>query len=183
MLISCPPYEIDVDVERTRAFYRSGNARPTSEGCTCPGCQNYDKAIPYAPAGVLTFLDSLGIDPRCPGEAYSIKGVLEDDGTVWYSGWYYAVGRIVRRPEQRLDDKGVPFEAPDDSYRPAEHAEICFRDREHDSHLFGRSLCPEGFPQPAIALEFYWYLPYLVDLLFNQYDEDENKKRLKKIDL
>ena len=62
MIFRFGDYTLDIDVERTRAFYARPDIEITSEKCSCAGCQNYDKAILEAPAAVLSFFESLGID-------------------------------------------------------------------------------------------------------------------------
>ena len=73
MLFTFSDYQIEVDVERTRAFYNSETSIPTSKQCSCDGCQNYDQAILTASPRVLTFLTSLGIDPCKPAEVYTLS--------------------------------------------------------------------------------------------------------------
>lgn len=92
MIFTFGPYTLDIDVERTRALYDRPDVEVTSEQCTCAGCQNYDKAILRAPTAVLDFFRSLGIDPRKPAEIFDVMGGLDEDGTVYYNGFYHICG-------------------------------------------------------------------------------------------
>ena len=95
MIFRFANFVLDVDVERTREFY----GREGRFVCTCQNCRNYDKAILAAPATVLGFLERMGVDPRKPAEVYSVKGELEEDGTLWYMGWYHVCGVLVDCPK------------------------------------------------------------------------------------
>ena len=92
MLFTFGTYTLDIDVERTRAFYARPDIEITSEKCSCAGCQNYDKAILEAPAAVLSFFESLGIDPRKPAEVFDVMGGLDENGKVYYNGFYHVCG-------------------------------------------------------------------------------------------
>ena len=102
MIFRFSNFVIDVDVERTRAFY----SRDGRWQCDCQDCRNYDKAILTAPATVLDFLRSMGIDPRKPAEIYSVKGELEEDGTLWYNGWLHVCGVLVECPKTTCKTMG-----------------------------------------------------------------------------
>lgn len=161
MLFHLADFIIDVDVERTRAFYERSDVPSTSQGCTCPGCQNFDKAILTAPASVTDFLHSLGIDPRKPVETYSVTGEREADGTVWYQGWYHVCGKVIKNSgnvQVRMDDNCreiVTYDwtkaYPPDAEYPFEIMPVLEPDLLH-----------ADFPTPAIQLDFDTHLPYVL---------------------
>jgi len=106
-------FVLDVDTDKTRAFYNGKYAPTTSRQCKCPGCQNYDKAIMTAPASVLDFLREFGIDPQKPGEVFVLgEENFKYGETLYYGGWYHVVGIIIRRPEE----KKTPDYTPDPSF-------------------------------------------------------------------
>lgn len=148
---------IDVDVERTRAFYARPNVPTTSQGCSCTGCQNFDKAILTVPDTVTAFLASLGIDPRKPAETYSVKGVgeREADGTVWYQGWYHVCGTVEKWPDFEQTETRITIR-PEDCYRPdpAFHYEVIIEPMVDLIH--------KEMPRPVIQLMFDTYLPYVL---------------------
>ncbi len=139
-------YQIEVDIERTRAFYESEASIPTSKQCTCDGCQNYDKAILTASSSILTFLRSLGIDPCKPGEVYLLTGEREPDGRYRYEGWYHVVGTII----QKGTSKGYE---PDSDY----NFTVFFED---DCKRMG--WIEPGFPTPILEFSIHTILPYLL---------------------
>ena len=152
MLFSFGPYRMDVDVEKTSAFYQS-HAVLTSEQCTCGGCQNYDKAILQAPPAVLQFLRNLGIDPQKPGEVFGSTGEIDADQTYWYSGWYHIVGTLITRPED------IKQETEENSYRPDPDFDFhaWFTD---DRHHMG--WIETEFPEPILEMSISTHLPWVI---------------------
>ena len=148
---------IDVDVERTRAFYARPDVPTTSQGCSCTGCQNFDRAILTVPDTVTAFLASLGIDPRKPAETYSVKGVgeREADGTVWYQGWYHVCGTVEKWPDFEQTETRITIR-PEDYYRPdpSFHYEVIIEPMVDLIH--------KEMPRPVIQLMFDTYLPYVL---------------------
>lgn len=145
-------YTLDVDVERTRAFYARGDVKTTSQQCTCAGCQNYDKAILEMPSTVTDFLESLGLDPRKPAEAFDVMGGLAEDGKVLYNGFYHLCGVRLRGEDawvktakdmKHLD--GDRMYAVDGDFKVSFEEEIC--------------LLHEAFPTPVLQMEFDARLP------------------------
>ena len=161
MIISFSEYTFDIDVERTRAFYNRADVLPMGEDCGCIGCRNFDKAIMTVPRAVLDFLYSLGIEPRKPTEIYNVTGMLEDDGKIWYNGWYHICGTVVKSPETvkyGVNEKGNPTVEYgwDKGYRPSPG--FPFAILPVKDNAFQR----DGFPQPIIQLEIDTHLPYLL---------------------
>ena len=75
-------------------FYERSDIPTMRQQCDCVNCRNFDEAILKASDTVLDFLRSLGIDPQKPAETFNVTGVLEDDGSIWYSGWYHISGGV-----------------------------------------------------------------------------------------
>ena len=157
MIFRFSDYVLDIDIDRTREFY----ARDGRWQCDCQDCRNYDKAILAAPDVVLDFLRSLGIDPRKPAEVFNVTGVQEEDGTIWYNGWFHVCGTLVECPEtviETLHENGSRSLSyrwnlayrPDPDY-PFELLPV----REID-------LLPEDFPAPAVELEIDARLPWVL---------------------
>ena len=155
MIIQLADYILDVDVERTRTYYERPDVPTTSEGCTCWGCRNFDKAIVTAPATVTDFLHSLGIDPRKPVEVFSVKGEREPDGTVWYNGWYHVCGKVIEWPKFKQTENHLSYSWKD-GYRPdpSFHFDIIA--------VPTIDLAREQMPTPIIQLDFDTYLPYVL---------------------
>ena len=145
-------YTLDVDVERTRAFYAREDVKTTSQQCTCAGCQNFDKAILKMPAAVTDFLESLGLDPRKPAEAFDVMGGLAEDGKVLYNGFYHLCGvRLqgedawVKTAKDMKHLDGDRMYAVDGDFKVSFEEEVC--------------LLHEAFPTPVLQMEFDARLP------------------------
>ena len=148
-------YTLDVDVDRTRAFYSRDDVKTTSEQCICAGCQNFDKAILKTPAAVTDFLESLGIDPRKPAEVFDVMGGLDENGQVLYNGFYHICAtRLegedawVRTSESSMHLDGDRMYAVDDSFK------VSFEERVLLLH--------KDFPTPVLQLEIVARLPWVL---------------------
>ena len=155
MIFRFANFVIDVDVDRTREFYAREDVETTSEKCTCQGCQNYDKAIFAASDTVVDFLESMGIDPRKPAEVYGVKGELEEDGALWYNGWYHICGtRIegedawVHTSESSMHLDGDRMYAVDDSFKVSFEEQVLLLHKE--------------FPTPVLQMEIDARLPWVL---------------------
>ncbi len=163
MLFTFGPYTLDIDVERTRAFYDRSDVKITSEQCTCAGCQNYDKAILQAPAAVLDFFQSLGIDPRKPAEVFSVMGgELDENDNVWYNGWYHVCGTMVEGPEtvvRTVGENNVNYISKflwERAYRP---------DPDFPFSMLpvkAKELLHKDFPTPVLQIEIDAHLPWVL---------------------
>lgn len=160
-------YVLDVDVDRTRSYYERTDVPTMSQQCDCIDCQNFDEAILKASGKVLDFLRCLGIDPQKPAETFNVTGVLEDDGSIWYNGWYHICGSILGGPETvkkvLLPDGSEQFEyCWEYSYAP--DTDFPFKVLP----VKERYLLHEEFPTPVIQLEIDTHLPYV---LTNKFEE------------
>lgn len=155
MLFHLADFIIDVDVERTRAHYARPDLPTTSRGCTCEGCQNFDKAILRVPDTVTAFLHSLGIDPQKPVEAFDVMGEREADGTIWYNGWYHVCGTVIKWPAFEQTENRISIH-PEDCYRP----DPSFRFEIIAVPM--TDLAHKQMPTPIIQLDFDTHLPYVL---------------------
>ena len=108
---------------------------------------------------------SLGIDPRKPPEVYNVTGLLEEEGTIWYNGWYHVCGRIVESPdmvEETLLDTGVILKRTcwEHSYSPDPDFPFMVLP------IPDQALLHEDFPSPVIQLEIDTHLPYVLETPF-----------------
>ena len=62
MVFEFGSYKADIDVEKTRHFYK--NAESVSKRCSCDGCTNFEEAVAVLPQSVIKFFADLGIDMR-----------------------------------------------------------------------------------------------------------------------
>lgn len=132
---------VEVDVQKTRAFY---STRPTwSETCECTYCKNFVMVCHYErlPKWLSSLLQSLGIDPsRDEGEIWQY--VDNEKGTHSYGGFYHVVGRILK-------------ENPN-------FQEWSAGDNIHIKFTNKLDLISQGFPRPAIQVEFLANIPWLL---------------------
>lgn len=154
---------LDIDADRTRAFYDRPDVPTMSEQCGCVHCRNFDRAIRKAPEAVLSFLRSLGIDPRKPAEVFSVTGAAEADGTVWYNGWYHVCGRVVEGCEtvrETVTPDGTRHIVYlwDEAYAP--HPDFPFAVLPVEE----ADLLHKKFPAPAMELEIDTRLPWVLDM-------------------
>ena len=61
MIYKYGQYTVDIDVEKTKAFY--ARARRISEVCPCDGCTNFERAVKILPKDVASVFSALGIEP------------------------------------------------------------------------------------------------------------------------
>ncbi len=146
---------LDVDVERTRAFYKRTDVPTTSQGCSCMDCQNFDKAILTIPATVTEFLQSLGIDPQKPVEVFNVTGERESDGTIWYNGWYHVCGKVVQWSKFEQTENHLSY-SREDCHRP----DPAFRFEVIAVPTV--DLARGQMPTPIIQLDFDTHLPYVL---------------------
>ncbi len=148
MIFEFKRYTLDIDIEKTKAFYDSNLSVTTSEACSCTRCQCFPSAIMSSSNEVLNFLYSLGIDPRKPGEVFGFSDMGEYDNH--YSGWYHIVGVILKGK--------VTGKIYDDSnaFMPDEHSDyrVWFED---DPTKMG--WIETGFPHPIVEMSFAAELP------------------------
>ena len=104
------------------------------------------------PAAVTDFLESLGIDPRKPAEVFDVMGGLDENGQVWYNGFYHICGtRLegedawVHTSESSMHLDGDRMYAVDDSFK------VSFEEQIHLLH--------KEFPAPVLQMEIDARLP------------------------
>lgn len=96
MIFEFGPYRVDVDVDRTRQWYKT---EPTaSQCCDCDGCVNFDRAADLFPERVKSFFTALGADAKKPIEVF--VNHTNKDGTLFYGGWYHLCGMLLSEGEE-----------------------------------------------------------------------------------
>ena len=151
MIFEFGSYLLDIDVEKTRAFYK--RAAKVTDGCRCSGCRNYEawaENLSEAPNGVM---EKMGVSPEKPAEIF-VNG-LNDDGSVFYGGFYHLCGRILEgrksswnASRQCWDIGELSFEKLGIEYRAAFTEDI--------------DLLEDGFPEPVVQMEILADIPWLL---------------------
>ncbi len=130
-------FHVEVDEAATRRWYGTG---PVWD-CTCGHCRNFvelakRRALPRA---ALELLDKLSIPPE---KATYVCELYDKDGTLYYQAVYRLAGRVLAG----LENSATPF---------------------GDVDVFcGEEAAPgtaEEFPEPYFDLEFYLWLPWILD--------------------
>ena len=147
---------IDIDVEKTREFYRTANI--ITDGCTCDGCRNYVKATQYFPKNVQELFDEWGIDLNKAAEIWAICGF--DNGKVLlYGGFYHVCGKL-------LTDTDVWCAKQNDKINTLKKREKSLMYEIEKNYSIGFTedcdLLEENFPAPVIQLEIDFCVPWVL---------------------
>ncbi|WP_422659958.1 hypothetical protein ACK8P5_05410 [Paenibacillus sp. EC2-1] len=140
-----------IDVEGTKAFYHAYHQ--ITQGCDCIYCKNYVIATELLPNAVKVFYQSLGIDPTKEGEVSEY--CKNEDGSHLYGGFYHVKGRIISGPDCwiKTSEKVSHLE----TNNLVEISGIKF------GFTHGVSLLLDGFPNPAVQLEFEGNIPWVLE--------------------
>lgn len=151
MIIDLGIYQLDIDAERTAAFYSSADGI----GCDCDGCQNYAQAVSFLPEPVLRFLQQFGIDPAKPAEVYIHYAPSRD--TAFYGGFYHVCGRILKGTNPWIQTGKKSFSL-DERYRVhlSENCSVFITDEIQ--------LLEDGFPAPVVQIEIEFILPWVLQI-------------------
>ncbi len=144
MIFKFGQYNVDVDTERTRAFYRT--APRVTETCGCDGCRNFERAADELPDAVGMFFDRLGADLKKVCECY-VNGPTED-GMLLYGGFCHLCGSLVSGGSTSVWQDGA-------AYPVTETFRVSVQQNT--------DLLEDGFPQPAVQMEFSAKIPWLLD--------------------
>lgn len=151
MIFECGSYKIDVDVDRTKQFYET--ASRVSEGCSCSGCRNYEKAVQKFPTVITDFFAGLGIDMRCVCEVY--VNYANPDGSLFYGGFYHLCGTLLSGKSAWVPTSSTSSYWKDDRTFPV-------TDNFHISFQQECDLLEKDFPLPALQLELSANIPWVL---------------------
>ena len=138
MVFHFSEWAVDIDTERTRAWYRSA----AESGCDCLSCQNF-RAAEVSSEAVEQFFRQLGVEYRKSAEL-CIPYCETPEGPMLYDGWYHLCGTILAQPVygqkgHQVDKDFSVWFSPD-----------C-------------ALLEEGFPAPAVEMRFHAKIPWVLD--------------------
>lgn len=152
MVFEFGQYKVDIDVERTRSFYE--NASLVSEGCSCDGCQNFEKAAGVLPESVGLFFSRLGIDMEKVCEVY--VNCVNDDGTLLYGGFYHACGTVISgKSAWMAADHHISYWEDQRTFHITQDFHVSFTEE--------CALLEEEFPLPALQIEIYASIPWVLE--------------------
>ena len=166
MIFEFGDYILDIDVEKTRAFYA---AAPLND-CDCDGCVNFRLAADSFPAEVKEFFEKLGADPKKAAEL--MVWVAEDGGkSLWYGGFYHLCGSITNGKDCKTPARGE-ITHTGSGYRIAEGYSAGFTS--------SADLVEDGFPGPIVQMEIDFHRVPWVRECENPY-ADNPKSLMKRI--
>jgi hypothetical protein len=151
MLFEFGTYVVDIDVDKTRTFYL--HAHDLTDDCTCQGCRNYVAWAKSLSAEPKYILKRMGVILEKTPEVF--VNCPNDDGSLFYGGFYHLCGRIVACTEEQknLWHKGHGFDS-DEFVSLTENFRIAFSEN--------KDLLEEGFPTPVIPMEIFANIPFLL---------------------
>lgn len=149
MIFEFGVYKLDVDVEKTAAYYASTGGIT----CDCPGCRNYSAAIPMLSAPIRDFLNQFGIDCSKPGEMSVTHS--PDGNETWYNGTLYFCGTILEGKEPFIRIGEREFRLDQRYELDFENGSVHFIDECNKYRI--------GCPKPAIQAQVNYCLPWVLD--------------------
>ena len=151
MVFEFGKYILDIDVEKTGAFYR--HAARITDGCTCQGCRNYEKWASSLSGASRAIFEGMGILPEKSPEVY--VNCPNSDGSLFYGGFYHLSGTIMQGSEpwkeisvniSALDE--YPFFPLTPGFRAAFTENV--------------ALLEKDFPAPVIQMEILANIPFVL---------------------
>lgn len=151
MILNFEDYVLDVDIEKTRAYHKS-DERIT---CNCPGCRNFNRAVPEFPHAVHQLFEEIGADPAKP-EVLSLDYAPSKE-TMAYSGFYYLCGTVLSGPEPWREVAANHFQIDEQCLlHISDDFDVCFSTPRH-------GIANPDFPKPIVELQFFCTLPWLLE--------------------
>jgi hypothetical protein len=143
-------FKIDVDVEKTRDFYKS--EKYVTEYCQCDGCCNYEKAVDLFPNEVKKLFTEMGIELKKPTETM-IFDVECDGKQLIYGGFYHICGIVISDPNEKNSVTG--------------RKEVCYVYKITDNYeIWFNEECDlpeENFPRPMFQLDISFHCPWVLE--------------------
>ncbi len=151
MIFTFGQYKVDIDVDKTRQFYTA--AKLVSEGCSCSGCRNYEKAVSFLPKKILDFFAVLGVDMRKIAEVY--VNCRNTDGTLLYGGFYHLCGTLLAGTSAWTPvDPTISHWEEAQAFKISADFEVSFQSECH--------LLEKDFPLSALQLEISANIPWVL---------------------
>ncbi|MGN1032530.1 MAG: hypothetical protein ACI4PU_03645 [Intestinibacter sp.] len=138
MIFEFGPYKVDIDIDATRAYYSVDDVN----SCICHGCKNYRKYADECNPIIKEFFKKIGIeDLKYIAEITPFN--TEEDGRVFYGGFYHLCGRVIESTCECI------------MYKITDNFEIWFSE-ECD-------LLADDFPEPSIQLNIAARIPWIIE--------------------
>lgn len=157
MIFQFGQFKLDIDVDKTREFYKE--MEYVSEGCSCAGCRNFEKAVNVLPREVVEFFESLGIDMKKITEVYVYT--TNPNGTVYYGGFFHLCGRLLEgnsaweKESVEMENAGLFQWKRSNTYPLSKDFCISFKQ--------GGNLVEKEFPEPVLTIDIEANIPWVLD--------------------
>ena len=138
MIFEFGKYIIDVDVEKTREFYRY-----YTYGCTCDGCKNFRKYAEICPDALKKWFEMLGLEIGKPSEVFYINE--EDENKLFYGGWWHLCGKVINTDRHTEILENGTKAIVSEGYYVTENFNVSFHNE--------CNCVPWNFPKPCIQID------------------------------
>ncbi len=146
-------YLLEIDVDKTRKFYQT--AEKLTDGCTCSGCRNFEKAVDSFPEEVKRFFEEIGVSPEKSAEVFA--NCAEDNKRkIFYGGFCHICGKVLNGDSPWVPDgeKAYRWETGN-TYQIAEGYKVGFEN--------GGALIEDNFPEPVMQMEIEFHVPWVLE--------------------
>jgi hypothetical protein len=152
MIFEFSPYKLDIDVEKTRDFYKTASL--VSADCSCDGCRNYEKAIDFLPQKVISFFAQFGVEMKKVCEIY--VNYARADDVVEYGGFYHVCGKVIAGDSAWIPTSPNTKHLEESKLFPiTEDFKVAF----HEDY----NLLKDAFPLPVIQVELLANIPWVLE--------------------
>ena len=138
MIFTLGEYILDIDVEKTKDFYRDYVYE-----CNCDACVNYKLAATDTFPDVSKLFDQFGLDISKPSEVYDMDS---ENNILFCGGWYHISGKIIKDTASKSNEDMCLL---NDNFRIGFSTEC--------------TLLEKNFPTPCFQMYIYAHLPWKLD--------------------
>lgn len=155
MIVQFGKNKIDVDVEKTREYYKTEPL--VNESCSCEYCRNYILAEEKFSDKIKLFFEKLGIDPRKIQEVYSADE--HENGFCVYGGFTPFCGAIIEGGEKTIEKT---HKDGSKSYKRSNENEFEVEENFCVDFIDEMIIEDDSFPRPVCSLIFSFKIPWLL---------------------
>ncbi len=151
MIVQFGKNKIDVDVEKTREYYKKRIR--ISENCMCDDCWNFEMSTDSFPDNLKDFFSLLGIDPKKINDIWTVGE--NNNGSAEYVGCAVLCGTVLEGGPAYVKTDKNNFEWNKDSeYVVSDNFYVVFDN--------GSPMKDENLPEPCCYVDFYAKIPWVL---------------------
>ncbi len=145
-------YLLEIDTEKTRKFYQT--AEKLTDGCTCSGCRNFEKAVDSFPEEVKQFFEEIGVSPEKSAEVF-VNCAEDDKKNIFYGGFCHICGKVLKGNSPWVPEGETAYRwETENTYQIAEGYKVGFEN--------GGALIEDNFPEPVMQMEIEFHMPWVL---------------------